>query len=65
MPKRINKHPEFNLQKSITKDGKKYSVGIGKDDDGYFAHTHRARSKSYKNKKDITAKDLKFIESTG
>ncbi|CUU45549.1 hypothetical protein [Clostridium beijerinckii] len=65
MPKKVNKHPEFNLQKSISKGGKKYNVGVGKDDDGYFVHTHRARSKSYKNKSDIPIKDLKFIESTG
>jgi hypothetical protein len=65
MLKKANKHPEFNLQKSISKNGKKYGVGVGKDDDGYFVHTHRARSKSYASKKDISAKDLKFIESTG
>ena len=65
MARKINKHPEYNLQKSISKNGKKYCVGVGKDDDGYFVHTHRARSKSYPNKKDIPIKDLKFIESTG
>lgn len=65
MPVKINKHPVYNLQKSLTKNGKKYGVGIGKDDDGYFAHTHRARSKSYPSKNDIPIKDLKFIKSTG
>jgi hypothetical protein len=65
MAKRVNKHQKLNLQKSITKEGKKYNVGLGQDDDGYFVHTHRARSKSYKSKQDITVKDLKFIESTG
>lgn len=63
--KKSNKHPEYNLQKSMTKNGKRYCVGVGKDDDGYFVHTHRARSKSYPRKKDIPIKDLKFIESTG
>lgn len=53
------------LQKSITKDGKKYSVGISQDKNGYYAHTHRARSKSYTDKKDIPIKVLKWIESTG
>ena len=53
------------IQKTITKDGKKYNCGIGKDDNGYFATTHRARSKSYENKKDIPASVLKRIESTG
>ena len=65
MTKKVNKHPEFNLQKSISKNGKKYGVGVGKDDDGFFVHTHRARSKSYSNKSEIPLKDIKFIESTG
>ena len=65
MSKKINKHPEFNLQKSITKNGKKYGVGVGKDDDGFFVHTHRARSKSYASKDKIPIKDLIFIKSTG
>lgn len=63
--KKVNKHAEYNLAKSITKNGKKYQVGIGKDDDGWFAHTHRARSKSYPTKSDIPVKDLEFIKSTG
>lgn len=53
------------LQKSLTKNGKKYNVGISMDKDGYYAHTHRARSKSYSSKKDIPVNVLKFIESTG
>lgn len=65
MAKKINKHPKYNLQKSLTKKGKRYCVGVGKDEDGYFVHTHRARSKSYPSKKDIPIKVLKFIESTG
>lgn len=65
MAKKMNKHPEYNLQKSISKNGKTYRIGVGRDDDGYFVHTHRARSKSYPHKKDIPIKDLKFIESTG
>lgn len=65
MAKKKNKHPIYNLQKSITRNGKKYNVGVGKDYDEYFVHTHRARSKSYPSKKDIPIKVIKFIESTG
>lgn len=53
------------LQRSITKNGKRYNVGISKDKNGYYAHTHRARSKSYPRKQDIPVSVLKFIESTG
>lgn len=42
--------------------GDGYSVG--KDKDGYFAFTHRARSKSYPTEKDIPVKDRLFIGST-
>jgi hypothetical protein len=45
--------------------GKKYGCSIKKDKDGYYATTHRARSKSYESKDKIPAKVLKFIESTG
>lgn len=53
------------IQKSITKNGKRYNVGISKDRNGYYAHTHRARSKSYSSKDKIPTSVLKFIESTG
>jgi hypothetical protein len=53
------------VQKGINKDGIKFEVSIGKDEDGYFAYTHRSRSKSYKAKKDIPKSVLKRIESTG
>ena len=33
--------------------------------DGYFIHTHRARSKSHEKPSGITAKEMKFIDSTG
>lgn len=38
---------------------------MGIDKDGYFIHTHRARSKSFETPSKITAKAMKFIESTG
>jgi len=62
MPKR---QPSKPIQKSITKNGRRYNVGISKDKNGYYAHTHRARSKSYPSKRDIPEKVLKWIESTG
>ena len=37
----------------------------GIDKNGYFIHTHRARSKSHKTPKGITNKEIKFIDSTG
>ena len=53
------------LQKTITKDGKRYNCGVGRDKDGYYATTHRMRSKSYPNKSDIPHSVLKRVESTG
>lgn len=43
------------------------SVGVGlkRDDQGVFVHTHRARSKSYSGADKIPKKVVKFIESTG
>jgi hypothetical protein len=38
---------------------------MGIDKDGYFIHTHRARSKSYETPEKISVKDIKFIDSTG
>lgn len=40
-------------------------VSLGADKDGFFVHTHRARSKSYKNPLKITKKWIDWIESTG
>lgn len=54
-----------HIQMFITKKGKRYGVSISKDKNGYFAHTHRARSKSYPKKSDIPASVLKKVESTG
>jgi len=38
---------------------------MGMDKNGYFIHTHRARSKSHLKPDLITAKEIKFIDSTG
>lgn len=40
-----------------------FSMGIDKD--GFFIHTHRARSKSKKSIMSIPKKDIIFIDSTG
>ena len=40
-------------------------LGFGADKNGFFVHTHRARSKSYMDPAKIPQKDIKFIESTG
>lgn len=47
------------------RDGVNYGVSIGKDKDGYFAYTHRARSKSYESPEKIPKSKLEFIDSTG
>jgi hypothetical protein len=45
--------------------GRYSGVSIGRDKNGFFAATHRARSKSYPSPGKIPAKDLKWIKSTG
>jgi len=45
--------------------GNDTGVTLGHDRQGYFVHTHRARSKSYENIADIPKSAIKFIESTG
>jgi len=46
--------------KSIMKE-----VSLGKDDNGYFVYTHRARSDSYKTPEAIPKSKIEFISSTG
>lgn len=38
---------------------------MGIDEDGFFIHTHRARSKSHEKPDGITVKEMEFIDSTG
>ena len=45
--------------------GRYNGVSIGRDDDGYFACTHRARSESYPRPGEIPASKLRWIRSTG
>lgn len=44
--------------------GHSKACSLAKDKDGYYVRTHRARSKSYKEIKDIPEKDVKFVRST-
>lgn len=45
--------------------GRYEGCSIGRDSDGFFLFTHRARGKSYENVRDIPEKEINFIESTG
>jgi hypothetical protein len=56
-------HPDLKdkIQDGDYPDG--FDMGVDKD--GYFIHTHRARSKSYGKPDDIPIRDIKFIDSTG
>lgn len=45
--------------------GRYNGVSIGRDKDGFFATTHRARSKSYPVPREIPDSKIRFIESTG
>ena len=54
---------QFN--QSHDKTASQYGVSLKKDQNGYFCHTHRARSKSKPSPAKITKTELKFIESTG
>lgn len=56
-------HPD--LKKKIKEKGLPDGFSMGVDKDGYFIHTHRARSKSYEKPDAISVKDIKFIDSTG
>jgi hypothetical protein len=60
-----SKRKREEIQHGYTRDGIEYGVTISKDKDGYFAHTHRARCKSYPSIEAIPVSKLKFIDSTG
>lgn len=44
--------------------GKSTACSLAKDKNGYYVRTHRARSKSYPEIKDIPKKDVEFVRST-
>lgn len=54
-----------NVEKSPRNKKLADECSIGKDEDGYFAYTHRARTKSYPKQDDIPKTRIKFINSTG
>jgi hypothetical protein len=59
----LNLHQD--LVNKIEKGNYPNGFDMGIDKDGFFIHTHRARSKSYDKPSDIPVKDIKFIDSTG
>lgn len=59
----LNLHPD--LKKKISEGGYPSGYDMGIDKNGFFIHTHRARSKSHEKPDGITAKEMKFIDSTG
>lgn len=46
-------------------NGRLRGVSVGRDEDGIFVMTHRARSKSYKSQSAIPTSVIKRIASTG
>ncbi len=59
----LSLHPD--LKKKIDENGYPSGFSMGVDKNGYFIHTHRARSKSHPKPDGITVKEMKFIDSTG
>ena len=59
----LNLHPD--LIKKINDKNLPNGFDMGIDKDGYYIHTHRARSKSKETVNKITEKEIKFINSTG
>lgn len=65
--KRKHKGVEHGLPKPEGFKKKKHSKGVslGRDKNGYFCYTHRARSKSYPEPEKIPQSKVTFIETTG
>jgi len=59
----LNLHPL--LRNKITKGDYPDGFDMGIDKNGYFIHTHRARSKSHESPDKISVREIKFIDSTG
>jgi hypothetical protein len=55
----------FGLSRPDGMDPGSKGLGFGADKDGFFIHTHRARSKSRKDPLKFAQKEIKFIKSTG
>lgn len=64
----VDKHSsklEVNEGTYCRRSGRFNGVSIGRDKNGYFVFTHRARSKSYDSVGKIPNSVIKYIESTG
>lgn len=59
----LNLHPD--LKSKIKRGDYPDGFDMGIDKDGYFIHTHRARSKSHESPDKISVREIKFIDSTG
>jgi len=59
----LSLHTELN--KKIQEKNLPNGFDMGVDKNGYYIHTHRARSKSYPTPGKISVKDIRFIDSTG
>lgn len=59
------KTPALPKNELFKKSDKAKGVTLRKDKNGYYVHTHRARSKSYKEVSHIPKRAIEFIESTG
>lgn len=53
------------LAKKIRTQGLAKGFSMGLDKDGWFIHTHRARSESREEPDGFTKKEIKWIDSTG
>lgn len=62
---RKNGRPQKGLSFPVGQKSRFDGVSLGRDKNGVFCYTHRARSKSYKSVESIPQKEIKWIESTG
>lgn len=61
--KELSVHPD--LIKKAKDAGIEVGFSMGVDKDGYYIHTHRARSKSKQKPDAFTQKEMKSVNSTG
>lgn len=64
MMKEINAITQAERNEFYKIFGKSDECSLAKDKDGYYVRTHRARSHSYPEIKDIPKKDVDFVRST-
>ena len=56
---------EINEFTTPRRSGRYRGTSVGRDKNGYFVMTHRARSKSYPRAAGIPVAKIKFVRSTG